>query len=88
MDALFRYSCAIDVGFSPPTPGVDAVRPSIQYGITIGVSLSSRRWIWPAICFWAGRSSAATYCLTSESYWLFLNRAAFHGPFDVSGASR
>ena len=28
------------------------------------------------------------YCLTSLSYVLFLKCAAFHGPFEVSGASR
>ena len=79
--AVFRYSCAIEVGFRPPTFGVDAVRPSIQYGIhdrrlvRAAASRSCRR-----SSSASGRSSAATYCLTSASYGLVVEPRGVPGP--------
>ena len=48
--------------------------------------LQQQGWICPAACCWVERSSAATYWLTSLSYWEFLKWAAFQVPSDSSGA--
>ncbi len=46
----------------------------------IGVSLSSRVSIWPAMVRWVPRSDVAMYWLDSLSYWELLKCAAFQEP--------
>jgi hypothetical protein len=59
-----------------------------------GVWSSSSVSICPATLLWVVRSTAATYCANSLSYWALLKWAAFHAPVPVfalivwSGAPR